>query len=227
MGSPLVPLVNSSTASASGSIFLRPLARESSEVGKRKAAARCRSFAHGEIFPISLSICITRGVHGNFVHFASIGAAVRIVLMPACSRQARAADSLEVGLRFTGTLPAKSRPTFASVPAVPGGRITPTRRSGRDFFHWRASAMLMPSSSPARRDFFSPVGSTSAVRNGSLLRDSSTRLEGCRECGAGMPLHRGLVKSRARGPSWRLRALRGAAKETVAVRRKPRGSLVK
>ena len=157
----------------------------------------------------------------------SIGAAVRMVLMPACSRQARAATSLSVGLRLTGTLPAKSRPTFASVPAVPGGRITPTRRSGRDFFHWRASAMLMASNSPARSDFFSPVGSTSAVRNGSSLRDSSTRLErlsSVRSRNAASPRVSKVSRTRAVVAT---SALRGAAKETVVLRRRPRGSLVK
>ena len=69
LGSPLLPLVNSSVASASGSVFVRPVIRESNEVGKRKAAARCRNFCASEMFSISLSICRTRGVHGNFVHF--------------------------------------------------------------------------------------------------------------------------------------------------------------
>ena len=56
LGSPLLPLVNSRIASASGSVFVLPVILASSEVGKRNAAARCHNRCAGEMFPISLSI---------------------------------------------------------------------------------------------------------------------------------------------------------------------------
>ncbi len=76
---------------------------------------------------------------GSIFAFSRKRREVMMALMPHCAMAPFIAASPRVKFRFTGTLPAKDRPTFTSAPAVEAGSNTPTicpsgrsRRNRRD-----------------------------------------------------------------------------------------------
>ncbi len=150
LGSPVLPLVNSSPASRSPPSFGTPANRTSQPAGNTTASRDQKTAA----FFSSLSQTARssfRSVRGKCSFtFSSITLAVITAFRPACRTADSAAARPEVKLRFTGVLPASTQARLAIAPPAPGGSRIPTRPSGTSRFSLRARARPAPSNTPAR-----------------------------------------------------------------------------
>ena len=128
-GSPLEPLVNSSTASSCPPRRGRPRCRVNAHHGSTATAAR-----HSPIFFFnggSTSSNRTRcSGHGNCSIFRSTSLAVMTVRISARRIADCSASRPAVKFRLTGTFPASSTARFASTAPLLGGSTMPTRFSG-------------------------------------------------------------------------------------------------
>ena len=169
-GSPELPLVNSTLASARSPRFGSPSRRAHHWFGSTHAASSHGTSARRPPHASSSAFRSTvRGGQGKLGSFARTASAVITVAMPPILRLCSSAARPAVKLRFTGTLPAAMIARLAMNGPTPGGSTTPTRASGTVARRRRDSTAAAAKSCPHFNSRRPTARSTTSRRHGCFV----------------------------------------------------------